>query len=132
MLRFVKRGVDSLAIRFGTSRMEVRLSAARIVLLVSLLTVPALTQQSGMIAPQLPGRNWALPPGVRPEPPRGDDARVMRLQAIHEDAEHLSALSSSLQSDLQQLQKGMLTKDLAENLKKIEKLSKKLRQEVAQ
>jgi len=56
----------------------------------------------------------------------------MRLQAIHEDAEHLSALSISLQSDLQQLQKGMLTKDLAENLKKIEKLSKKLRQEVAQ
>jgi hypothetical protein len=55
----------------------------------------------------------------------------MRLQVIHEDAEHLSALSISLQSDLQQLQKGMLTKDLAENLKKIEKLSKKLRQEVA-
>ena len=58
--------------------------------------------------------------------------RAIRLQTIHEDAEHLSALSISLQSDLQQLQKGILTKDLAENLKKIEKLSKKLRQEVAQ
>ena len=108
------------------------MSATRIVLLVSLLTVPALTQQSGMIAPQLPGRNWALPPGVRPEPPRDADMKAMRLQEIHEDAEHLSALSLSLQSDLQLLQKGMLTKDLAENLKKIEKLSKKLRQEVAQ
>jgi len=54
----------------------------------------------------------------------------VRLQNIHEDAQHLSALSISLQSDLQQLQKGMLTRDLAENLKKIEKLSKKLRQEV--
>ena len=102
------------------------------VLLVSLLTVPALTQQSGMMTPQLPGRNWTLAPSVRPEPPREADLRLLRLQAIHEDAQHLSALSISLQSDLQQLQKGMLTKDLADNLKKIEKLSKKLRLEVAQ
>jgi hypothetical protein len=101
------------------------------VLLVSLLTVPALTQQSGMMTPQLPGRNWTLAPSVRPEPPRDSDLRLLRLQAIHEDAQHLAALSISLQSDLQQLQKGMLTKDLADNLKKMEKLSKKLRQEVA-
>jgi len=107
-------------------------SAARMVLLVSLLTVPALTQQTGMIAPQLPGRNWTLAPAVRPEPPRESDLRAIRRQAIHEDAQHLSDLSISLQSDLQQLQQGMLTKDLAENLKKMEKLSKKLRQEVAQ
>ena len=102
------------------------------VLLVSLLTIPALTQQSGMMTPQLPGRNWTLAPSVRPEPPREADLRLLRLQAIHEDAQHLSALSISLQSDLQQLQKGMLPKDLADNLKKIEKLSKKLRLEVAQ
>lgn len=112
--------------------MEVHLSAARMVLLVSLLTVPAVTQQSGMITPQLPGRNWTMAPAVRPEPPRESDLKAIRLQVIHEDAEHLSALSISLQSDLQQLQRGMLTKDLAENLKKMEKLSKKLRQEVAQ
>jgi len=115
-----------------TNQMEVHLRAARMVLLVSLLTVPALTQQSGMMTPQLPGRNWTLAPSVRPEPPREADLRLLRLQAIHEDAQHLSALSISLQSDLQQLQKGMLTKDLADNLKKIERLSKKLRQEVAQ
>jgi len=56
----------------------------------------------------------------------------MRLQSIHSDAEQLSALSTLLQSDLQQLQKGVLSKDLTDNLKKIEKLSKRLRQEVAQ
>src|SRR5689334_12603304 len=117
---------------FEPSRMEVQVPTARLVLLVSLLTVPALTQQTGMITPQLPGRNWTLAPSVRPEPPREADLRAIRLQAIHEDAHRLSDLSISLQSDLQQLQKGMLTKDLAENLKKIEKLSKKLRQEVAQ
>lgn len=104
------------------------MNATRLVLLVCLLTLPALTQQSGM---QLPGRNWSLP-AIRPEPPNIADLRTIRLQSIHQDAEQLSALSTALQSDLQQLQKGMLSKDLAENLKKMEKLSKKLRQEVAQ
>jgi hypothetical protein len=41
-------------------------------------------------------------------------------------------LSAALQSDLQQLQEGLLAKDLAQNLKKVEKLSRKLRQEEAQ
>lgn len=111
--------------------MEVHLPTSRLVLLfVSLFTIPALTQQTSMNA-RLPGQNWALPPSVRPEPPRDFDLRAIRLQAIHQHAAELSALSVSLQSDLQQLQKGMLAKDLAANLKKMEKLSKKLRQEVA-
>jgi len=111
--------------------MEVHLSAARLVLLVSLLTVPALTQQSSMPL-QLPGRNWSLAPAIRPEPPRESDLRAVRLESIHQHAQELAALSSSVQLDLQQLQKGMLFKDLAENLKKMEKLSKKLRQEMGQ
>ena len=111
--------------------MEVHLSAARLVLLVSLLTVPALTQQSG-ITPQLPGRNWSLAPAIRPEPPRESDMKALRLDSIHQHAKELSALSSAVQSDLQQLQKGMLSKDLAENLKKMEKLSKRLREEMTQ
>jgi hypothetical protein len=68
---------------------------------------------------------------IRPEPPRDIDTRAARMQSIHRDAEELSGLNASLQSELQQLQKGMLSRDLAEHLKKIEKLSKKLRQEVA-
>lgn len=109
--------------------MEVHLSAARLVLLVSLLTVPALAQQSSM-SQQLPGRNWSLAPAIRPEPPQQSDLRAVRLESIHQDAQQLNALSHSVQSDLEQLQKGMLSKDLAENLKKMEKLSKKLRQEM--
>lgn len=107
------------------------MSAARLVLLVSLLTVPALTQQSSM-TPQAPGRNWSLAPAIRPEPPRESDLRAVRLESIHQHAQELAALSGSVQLDLQQLQKGMLAKDLAENLKKMEKLSKKLRQEMGQ
>jgi hypothetical protein len=56
---------------------------------------------------------------------------AFHLQAINQDAQELSALSASLQSDLLQLRKGMLTKDLTPNLKKMEELAKKLRQEVS-
>jgi hypothetical protein len=44
----------------------------------------------------------------------------------------IARLSASLQSDLHQLQQGVLSKDLAQNLKKVEKFSKKLRKEVRQ
>jgi len=77
-----------------------------------------------------PGGNWS-PTIVRPEPPRDLDSRVFKLQAIHQDAHDLSTLSAQLQSDLQELQNGLLPKDLPQTLKKMEKLSKKLRQEVA-
>jgi hypothetical protein len=56
---------------------------------------------------------------------------AFRLQAINQDAQELSALSASLQSGLLQLRKELLTKDLTPNLKKMEKLAKKLRQEVS-
>lgn len=68
---------------------------------------------------------------MRPEPPTFNST-AFRLQAINQDASELSALSASMQSDLVQLRKGILSKDLAQNLKKMEKLAKKLRQEVAQ
>ena len=54
------------------------------------------------------------------------------LQVVGHDAEELSTLSASVQSDLQQLRKGLLAKDLNEKLKRMEKLSKKLRREMVQ
>ena len=58
------------------------------------------------------------------------DARAARLHAFYQDANELSELSASVQSDLQKLQQGLLVKDLHDNLKKMEKLSKKVRQEM--
>jgi hypothetical protein len=58
------------------------------------------------------------------------NVRAARLATLQHDANELSALSSSVQSDLQKLQQGMLVKDLDENLKKLEKLSKKVRREI--
>jgi hypothetical protein len=68
---------------------------------------------------------------VKPEPLREADVRAFQLQQIGQDAQELSAVSLQVQTDLQQLQRGMLSKNLAKNLKKMEKLSKKLRQEVS-
>jgi hypothetical protein len=106
------------------------MSAHLVFLSLVLLTVPVLSQQSTMNQ-RLPGGNWS-PTIVKPEPPRDFNSPAFRLQAIHQDADELTALSASLQSDLVQLRKGLLTKDLAPNLKKMEKLAKKLRQEVGQ
>jgi hypothetical protein len=69
---------------------------------------------------------------AREPTPAEVDARAVRLQAIQRDAEELSGLSASVQSDLQQLGKGLLAKDLDARLKKMEKLSKRLRQELEQ
>ena len=99
--------------------------------LLVFLTVPALTQQTSVVQRVQQGI-WARGQMMRPDSPPELDTRAVQLKAIHHDAEELSTLSASLQSDLQQLQKGLLVKDLAQNLKKMEKLAKKLRQEVAQ
>ena len=91
-----------------------------------LLCVSVLAQQPGMGA-RLNGRMWS-DREVRPELLHTNPQ--LRIEAIHRDAQELSQLQSALQEQLQLLQKGMLHKDLAENLKKTEKLAKKLRQEV--
>jgi hypothetical protein len=100
---------------------------ARTVAFVLLLfCVSVLAQQPGM-GGRLNGRMWS-DREVRPEPVHTNPQ--VRLEAIHRDAQELSELQSALQEQLQLLQKGMLHKDLAENLKKTEKLAKKLRGEV--
>ena len=91
-----------------------------------LFALPAIAQQGG-----LPTRNamW-VNRDIRPEPLRPADVQAARIQAIHQDAEQLAVVNAALQTDLQQLKKGLLPKTLADNLKKVEKLSKKLRQEI--
>jgi hypothetical protein len=96
--------------------------------LVLVLLVTGFAQQP-MARPN--NRMWA-DREIRPEPPRESDLRAARLQSIRHDTEELSALNLTLQAQLQQLQKGVLSKDLADNLKKTEKLAKKLRQDLGQ
>lgn len=94
-----------------------------------LLAVPSMAQQPTMAGGRLNAGMWS-DREIRPEPPRQSELDAARIRAIHRDAEELSALQATLQTQLQLLERGMLHKDLAENLKKTEKLAKKLRQEV--
>ena len=128
LLQDFETGVDSLASRHKAS-WRFPLSARVAFLSVVFLTIPVLSQQSTMNQ-RVPGGNWS-PTIVKPEPPRDLNSPAFRLKAINQDAQELSALSASLQSDLLQLRKGLLTKDLTPNLKKMERLAKKLRQEVS-
>lgn len=97
------------------------MSARFVLAFAILLSVPAVCQQT---IPTPMGRpiEWQHPmPVVSPE---------QRASATKQDAQDLSELSNSIQDDLQKLQKGMLTKDLHDKLKKLEKLAKRLRQDV--
>ncbi len=91
------------------------------------LSVSSLSQST--LQQHAPG-NWS-PTIVRPEPPRDLDPQRFKLQAIHQDTQDFYALSAQVQADLGELQKGRLSKDLAQHLKKMEKLARRLRQEVA-
>ena len=95
--------------------------SAAVLPLAILLSVPVVCQQN---VPTPMGRpiQWQHPtPEVSPE---------QHARAVKQDAEDLSELSSAIQPDLENLQKGMLSKDLHEKLKKLEKLAKRLRQDV--
>ncbi len=60
----------------------------------------------------------------RSKQPRVDGARLMR------EAEELAKLSDEIPSLVEQANKGVLSKDLTERLKRIEKLSKQLRRDL--
>lgn len=103
--------------------------ARTLLFVLLLLAVPAIAQQPTMAAGRLNGGMWS-DREIQPEPPRQSDLDAARIRAIHHDAEELATLQATLHTELQMLEKGMLHKDLAENLKKTEKLAKRLRQEV--
>jgi hypothetical protein len=93
--------------------------------------LPALGQ---MVPPNAP-----LPPGYEPPPPtiyvppypgRSPAPRVDQA-ALQREARELLELSRSVQPDIESLSRGLLRKDLVDKLKRIEKLSKRLRSEIA-
>jgi len=99
--------------------------------LLVILAVPALAQQQSSIqnriSQHVDAREQRTSQVITAP---GPDLKAARTQALCQDAGQLSALSQSVQYDLRQLQKGLLVKDLNDNLKKMEKLSKKVRREM--
>jgi|SRR5579862_2280764 len=100
---------------------------ASVLLLLLALPCAGQTNMQARLSQQVDQHQMRASRVVVPPPP---DVKAARLNALHHDATELSALSAAVQSDLSRLQNGMLAKDLNENLKKLEKLSKKVRREM--
>ncbi len=104
-----------------------------------LLIVAMMAQVPGKIPPWTPNPNA---PGPQPEAdhrfpvdepqqasPRGKQ-RPIDMLAVKRDATELAKLADEIPSLVEQANKGVLSKDLNERLKRIEKLSKQLRREL--
>jgi hypothetical protein len=111
-----------------------RILRSRFLVLLLLLSVfPAYSQH-----PMNPGDNAPGPlPGTRPAelpPDRQTSALASRspedIARLQQDAKELAELSASIPSDIDHVSKGMLPKDVLEKLKRVEKLSKHLRNEL--
>lgn len=84
------------------------------------------------------GKNWPHPPEAADKAAANADApaptvrvKIDRLQ-LQREARELLELSQSLQPDIDSISHGLLPKDTIEKLKRLEKLSKHLRKELAQ
>jgi len=100
------------------------MSARFVFPLLLLMSAPAFCQHSPALTPTGRPVEWNHP---QPEVP---NSPALREQTIQHEAQDFNALSSSIQTDLQQLQKGLLAHDLYDKLRKMEKLAKKLREDM--
>jgi hypothetical protein len=87
--------------------------------------------------PQASGRT--KPPGVATadtmsnqplEAPAQTTPRPINLDQVNSETQELRRLADGLPAQIDQVAKGQLPKDLADNLKRIEKLAKHLRTEI--
>jgi hypothetical protein len=109
-----------------------------------LLVVPSVLLLSCLTLAQSssPPPGYAVPPGYREAErqaqeldketaPRLDQAQHPNFVQMQRDARELATLARSIPSDIDLTAKGLLSKDLASRLKKIEKLAKQLRGEIS-
>jgi hypothetical protein len=92
---------------------------------------PALGQMVPPNAPAPPG--YEPPPPTIYVPPYPNRLPASRVDpaALQREAKELLELSQSVQPDIESLSHGLLSKGLIDKLKRIEKLSKRLRGEIA-
>ena len=109
-----------------------------------LLLVPSVLLLSGLALAQSssPPPGYAVPPGYREAErqaqeldkdtaPRTTQAQRPNLVQMQRDARELATLARSIPLDIDLTARGLLAKDLASRLKKIEKLAKQLRGEIS-
>src|SRR6267154_4161333 len=102
--------------------------------LIFLFVLPAHTQLGaplGRCGPQPPDVDW--PQNHLPEERGlGNVAKrpVVDVVRLERDAQELAELSASIHTDVNRANRGVLPKDVIEKLKRVEKLSKRLRNEL--
>lgn len=94
------------------------------------LTCAASIARAQAVHPVPPGLHQAAEADAQADrnmPPPMSPRRTIDLDKCKRDADELVALAQSVPADVDQTSKGVIPKDLAEKLKKIEKLAKQLR-----
>jgi hypothetical protein len=102
--------------------------ATAVCLLVALSTPASSFQSSGTVPP---GRIELAKHQPQLEPPIGPQPQKLDPLKLRQQADELSSLAQSLPSDIAQVTQGKLPRDTGDKLKRIEKLSKQLRSELA-
>lgn len=86
------------------------------------------------------GQRTPIPPGIREadkqtnapiEPPATFKQKPVDPGLLRQEAEELAKLSAALPSQMDQVSQGKIPKDLGDELKRIEKLAKRLRAEIS-
>jgi hypothetical protein len=92
------------------------------------------TSNDGQAAhPSPPGLQEAAKQTNKPlEPPAAAKPKALDPAKLRREADELAQLSAGVPSDLSRVAHGQLPKDLADKLKRIEKLAKHLRNELSQ
>ncbi|MFZ3368958.1 MAG: hypothetical protein WA239_17740 [Candidatus Sulfotelmatobacter sp.] len=80
--------------------------------------------------PETPGKLEIAKYPLVLDPPTGPQAQKLDSAKLHQEAAELAQLAQTVPADIDQIAQGRLPKDLADKLKHIEKLSKKLRGEL--
>lgn len=92
-----------------------------------------------LLIPEAAAPQQVKPPGIvqgdqeanqQLEPPMPPQPKKINVAEVKQESQELQVLADKIPGEIQQVTNGELPKDLSDNLKKIEKLSKHLRSEV--
>ncbi len=105
----------------------------RLTILAAVLScATTLLAQGRPAPPSLSQANQAEAQSQRDMPPPAFQRGAINLDKLKHDASELASLADSVPPEIDQTTKGVLPKDLSDKLKRIEKLAKQLRSQLAQ
>ena len=100
------------------------------VLLLFFLAFP-LSSSESVAAPARPTQVRSSVQSGASDPTHQTTRHVVNIIEVRQDAKDLASIADSIPAQVEQIAKGQLPASLAENLRKIERLSKHIRTEVA-